>query len=176
MRSVEAGGPADKAGVEAGDIITKFNGQTIETRDRPAAHGRRHQAGHARRRCTVWRKGADARPAGHGRRDSSRSTGREGRAGEDAASRRQRASNALGLAVSDLTDDAEEGAEDQGRRAGRCRRRRGRARRHARRATSSCASATPRSRARSSSSAVAQGRQEQAGRDAACAAATTRSS
>jgi serine protease Do len=27
---VEAGTPADKAGLEAGDIITKFNGQTIE--------------------------------------------------------------------------------------------------------------------------------------------------
>jgi serine protease Do len=30
VRSVEAGGPADKAGVEAGDIITKFDGRVIE--------------------------------------------------------------------------------------------------------------------------------------------------
>ncbi|TWO68935.1 DegQ family serine endoprotease [Caenimonas sedimenti] len=30
VRSVESGSPADKAGVEAGDIITKFNGQTID--------------------------------------------------------------------------------------------------------------------------------------------------
>ena len=30
VRSVEAGSPADKAGVEAGDIITKFNGQAID--------------------------------------------------------------------------------------------------------------------------------------------------
>jgi serine protease Do len=30
VRSVESGGPADKAGVEAGDIITKFEGRTIE--------------------------------------------------------------------------------------------------------------------------------------------------
>jgi serine protease Do len=30
VRSVEAAGPADKAGVEAGDIITKFDGKTIE--------------------------------------------------------------------------------------------------------------------------------------------------
>ena len=30
VRSVEAGGPADKAGVEAGDIITKFDGRPIE--------------------------------------------------------------------------------------------------------------------------------------------------
>lgn len=30
VRSVESGGPADKAGVEAGDIITKFEGRVIE--------------------------------------------------------------------------------------------------------------------------------------------------
>ncbi|MBC5781979.1 DegQ family serine endoprotease [Ramlibacter sp. USB13] len=30
VRSVESGSPADKAGIEAGDIITKFNGQNIE--------------------------------------------------------------------------------------------------------------------------------------------------
>jgi serine protease Do len=30
VRSVEAGGPADKAGVEPGDIITRFEGKTIE--------------------------------------------------------------------------------------------------------------------------------------------------
>ncbi|HSV81447.1 MAG TPA: PDZ domain-containing protein, partial [Ramlibacter sp.] len=30
VRSVESGSPADKAGIEAGDIITKFNGQLID--------------------------------------------------------------------------------------------------------------------------------------------------
>ncbi len=30
VRSVEAGGPAEKAGVEAGDIITKFDGKVVE--------------------------------------------------------------------------------------------------------------------------------------------------
>ena len=30
VRSVESGGPAEKAGIEAGDIITKFDGKTIE--------------------------------------------------------------------------------------------------------------------------------------------------
>jgi serine protease Do len=30
VRSVESGGPADKAGIEAGDIITKFDGKAIE--------------------------------------------------------------------------------------------------------------------------------------------------
>ncbi len=31
VRTVEAGGPAEKAGVEAGDIITKVEGKTVET-------------------------------------------------------------------------------------------------------------------------------------------------
>jgi len=30
VRMVEPGGPADKAGIEAGDVITKFNGQMVE--------------------------------------------------------------------------------------------------------------------------------------------------
>jgi serine protease Do len=30
VRSVESGGPADKAGIEAGDIITKFEGRAID--------------------------------------------------------------------------------------------------------------------------------------------------
>jgi len=30
VRSVESGGPADKAGIEAGDIITKFDGKSID--------------------------------------------------------------------------------------------------------------------------------------------------
>jgi serine protease Do len=30
VRNVEAGSPAEKAGIEAGDIITRFNGQTID--------------------------------------------------------------------------------------------------------------------------------------------------
>jgi serine protease Do len=30
VRSVESGGPAEKAGIEAGDIITKFDGKAIE--------------------------------------------------------------------------------------------------------------------------------------------------
>lgn len=40
VRGVEAGGPAEKAGIEAGDIITKFEGKTIEkTSDLPRMVG-----------------------------------------------------------------------------------------------------------------------------------------
>jgi serine protease Do len=35
---------ADKAGIEAGDIITKFNGQAIRTRVRPASPGGQYEA------------------------------------------------------------------------------------------------------------------------------------
>ncbi len=31
VQSVEAGGPADKGGVEAGDIITKVDGRAVDT-------------------------------------------------------------------------------------------------------------------------------------------------
>ena len=45
VQSVEAGGPAEKAGVEPGDVITKVDGRTVETLGRAAAHRRQHQAG-----------------------------------------------------------------------------------------------------------------------------------
>ena len=51
VRSVEAGGPAEKAGVEAGDIITKVDGTRDREVGRPAAHRRRHRSRAARRRC-----------------------------------------------------------------------------------------------------------------------------
>ena len=45
VRQVEVGGPAEKAGVEAGDIITKVDGPQRREQRRPAADHRRHQAG-----------------------------------------------------------------------------------------------------------------------------------
>ena len=54
---VEPGGPAEKAGVEAGDIILKFNGVSIEkSSDLPRMVGNIKPG--ARATITVWRKGA----------------------------------------------------------------------------------------------------------------------
>jgi serine protease Do len=56
VRSVESGSPADKAGVEAGDIITKFNGQTIDrATDLPRMVGNTKPGSHAS--ITVFRRG-----------------------------------------------------------------------------------------------------------------------
>ncbi|HUR87814.1 MAG TPA: DegQ family serine endoprotease [Ramlibacter sp.] len=56
VRSVEGASPADKAGVEAGDIITKFNGTTIErSTDLPRMVGNTKPGTKAT--LTVFRKG-----------------------------------------------------------------------------------------------------------------------
>jgi serine protease Do len=54
---VEAGGPADKAGIRVGDIILKFNGTAVErSADLPRLVGA--TAIGSRATVTVWRKGA----------------------------------------------------------------------------------------------------------------------
>jgi len=56
VRSVETGSPADKAGVEAGDIITKFNGQQIDrATDLPRLVGNTKPG--SRASLTVFRRG-----------------------------------------------------------------------------------------------------------------------
>ncbi len=57
VRGVEAGAPADKAGIEAGDIITKFDGKTIEkSSDLPRLVGNVKPG--TRSVVTVFRRGA----------------------------------------------------------------------------------------------------------------------
>ncbi len=57
VRGVEAGSPAEKAGVEAGDIITKFEGKTIEkSGDLPRAVGAVKPG--TKSNLTVFRRGA----------------------------------------------------------------------------------------------------------------------
>ncbi|WP_293778369.1 DegQ family serine endoprotease [uncultured Oxalicibacterium sp.] len=57
VQRVEPGGPAEKAGVEAGDVILKFNGVTIErSSDLPRLVGGTKPG--SRSTLTVWRKGA----------------------------------------------------------------------------------------------------------------------
>ena len=57
VRGVEAGSPADKAGVEAGDIITKFDGKLVEkSSDLPRMVGGTKPG--SRSTLTVFRRGA----------------------------------------------------------------------------------------------------------------------
>jgi len=57
VQRVEPGGPAEKAGVEAGDVILKFNGVSIErSSDLPRLVGATKPG--SKSTLTVWRKGA----------------------------------------------------------------------------------------------------------------------
>ena len=55
VQSVESGGPAEKAGIEAGDIIVKVDGKAVEQVGRSAAHHRQppNRAAAPRCRCSV---------------------------------------------------------------------------------------------------------------------------
>lgn len=96
---VEPGGPAEKAGVEAGDIIQKFNGVSIEkSSDLPRMVGNIKPGGRAV--ITIWRKGSsrdlgltvtELEPERVAKRD-------------DKKSKPEVAANALGLAVVDLAE------------------------------------------------------------------------
>ena len=48
VSSVEKGGPAERAGVEPGDVILKLNGQPLQRLDRAAGADRRHHSRHQR--------------------------------------------------------------------------------------------------------------------------------
>ena len=102
VRSVEAGGPAEKAGVEPGDIITKFEGKTIErSSDLPRTVTQIKPGTKAT--MQVYRRGAyrdlsvtvvEFEPE----RTASRSGGREEPA------KPAPAASAIGLVVADLTE------------------------------------------------------------------------
>ena len=101
VRSVEAGGPAEKAGIEAGDIITKVDGRVVEnSRDLPRVIGAIRPGGKAA--LQVFRRGAY--------RDVSvvvveYEVERTARRAPDRDNPKPPAVvSALGLAVSDLTD------------------------------------------------------------------------
>ncbi|AMO22104.1 DegQ family serine endoprotease [Ramlibacter solisilvae] len=103
VRSVESGSPADKAGVEAGDIITKFDGKVIDrATDLQRLVGNTKPG--ARATLTVFRKGAS--------RDLNVTVAefepekpiRPAAAKESDKPKSSPAAQSVGLAVSDLTE------------------------------------------------------------------------
>ena len=102
VRSVESGSPADKAGVEAGDIITKFDGKAIDkASDLPRLVGNTKPG--TRSSMTVFRRGgardlsitiAEIEPEKPVRRTSEKEDKPKG----------SPAAQSVGLAVSDLTE------------------------------------------------------------------------
>ena len=100
VRTVEDGGPADKGGVEAGDIITKVDGRTVEkSGDLPRIIGGMKPGSKAA--LQVFRRGAT--------RDLNVAIAefepeRPRRVAERDKPKPQAAASTLGMAVSDLTD------------------------------------------------------------------------
>ncbi|MGS0893451.1 DegQ family serine endoprotease [Burkholderia stagnalis] len=102
VSSVEPGGPADKAGIQPGDIILKFNGRPVDTAsDLPRMVGDTKPGTKAT--VSVWRKGqardlpiviAETPSDTTAKADQRKST-----------PQKPRQSNALGLTVSDLSAD-----------------------------------------------------------------------
>lgn len=102
VRSVESGAPADKAGVEAGDIILKFDGRAIEkATDLPRLVGNTKPG--TRSTITVYRRGgakdltitiAEFEPEKPVRRTADR----------DSKPKASGAGQSVGLTVSDLTE------------------------------------------------------------------------
>ena len=103
VRSVEAGSPAEKAGVEAGDIITRFDGKPIDkASDLPRMVGNSKPG--SRSTMTVFRHGqtrdlsitiAELEPEQVARRPAARGS---------QAPRASAAAQALGLTVSELSE------------------------------------------------------------------------
>lgn len=103
VRSVEAGSPAERGGIEVGDIITRFDGRVIErSSDLPRLVGGTRPGSQAA--VQVWRKGSN--------RDLTVTVAelepeRSARAGRSAPNDNadKGGSNALGLVVSDIPED-----------------------------------------------------------------------
>jgi serine protease Do len=103
VNGVEKGGPAEKAGVETGDIILKFDGKPVNaSADLPRIVGSTKPGSKAS--LQLWRKGQtrDATVTVGEIPDDRVAAGRSGRPGEK---KPEVAANRLGLVVSDLGED-----------------------------------------------------------------------
>jgi serine protease Do len=102
VRSVEAGAPADKAGVEAGDIIVKFEGKTIDkASDLPRLVGNIKPGTKAS--LTVFRRGATKELAVTiGEFEPEKTTRKT--VDKEVKPKSSTAAQSIGLTVSDLTE------------------------------------------------------------------------
>jgi serine protease Do len=104
VRSVESGSPADKAGVEAGDIITKFNGTTLErATDLPRMVGNTKPG--AKATITVFRKGATRDLGVTVAEFEAEKPARTASAPKEEKPKGSPAAQSIGLQVSDITAD-----------------------------------------------------------------------
>ena len=102
VRGVESGSPADKAGIEAGDIILRFDGRAIErASDLPRLVGNAKPG--ARATVTVFRRGAQRELSVLVAELESERPARRASAPEERP-RGSAAAQSLGLAVADLTE------------------------------------------------------------------------
>ena len=102
VNAVEKSGPADKAGIEPGDVILKFDGKAINSSgDLPRLVGATRPG--TRSVLHIWRKGANRdMPITVGEIvDDKQASARQPRSGKPA----EQAANRLGLVVSELTAD-----------------------------------------------------------------------
>jgi serine protease Do len=99
VQRVEPGGPAEKAGLEAGDIILKFNGVTIDrATDLPRMVGSTKPG--TRSTVTVWRKGTNREMAVTITEMEPEKVAKK----EEKKAKPDQPANALGLVVSDLSE------------------------------------------------------------------------
>ncbi|MEJ6024070.1 DegQ family serine endoprotease [Ramlibacter sp. PS4R-6] len=103
VRSVESGSPADKAGIEPNDIITKFNGNTIDrATDLPRMVGNTKPG--TRATLTVFRKGQTRELAVTVAEFEQERSARASSPQKDEKPKGSPAAQSIGLQVSELTD------------------------------------------------------------------------
>lgn len=104
VRSVDPNGPAERAGLEVGDIITRFAGKTIErSSDLPRMVG--STAPGTKATIQVWRKGAlRDLTVTVGEMESEKAASRPG-APSPGAKPKAPVANKLGLVISDLSEE-----------------------------------------------------------------------
>ena len=107
VRNVEAGGPAERAGIEAGDIILRYDGRTIErSTDLPRLVGNTKPG--TKVPVTVWRKGAQRELTVTVAEMQAEQTARGGPNGNrpmPAPGAGPTQANILGLAVADIPEE-----------------------------------------------------------------------